>query len=39
MVFEDRVLERIFGLKMDEMAEGGEDSIKRSCVLCALRHI
>jgi hypothetical protein len=39
MVFENRVLRRISGPKTDELAEGGENCITRSFMICTLRHI
>ena len=33
-VFENRVLRRVFGPKMDEVTENGENYIMRSLVIC-----
>jgi hypothetical protein len=38
-VFENRVLKRIFGPKRDEVWENGENSIKRSFMICSLRQV
>jgi hypothetical protein len=38
-VFESRVLRRIFGPKRDEEMEGGENCVRRSCMICTLRQL
>jgi hypothetical protein len=40
MVFENRVLRRIFGLKKDEVeVEGGDNCITMSFVICTLHQV
>jgi hypothetical protein len=39
MVFENRVLRRIFGHRRDEVTESGEDYITRSFMLCISNQI
>jgi hypothetical protein len=38
-VFENNVLRRKFGPKRDEVMEGGENCITRSCLICTLQQI
>jgi hypothetical protein len=39
MVFENRVLRKIFGSKMDEVIGGGEDYITRNLMICTDHQI